>query len=218
MKSTYVLGCGKVKTLLTDILCIDFGFGWWSVWAAYSFQVPNKTQWHTKHHSLRHQGHKGWDLRHSLITASRRIALDWLRFSLEAKCMDRICRYVKLYRNGVVIRGVLWQEMLMENNCESRWFLLTQDKILPVFSSQDNRPWKKELLQINFLLLLKRHWTVWQNWHRGKTDLISFGAFSFDGRCVGFTKDTYLSTCFCVSPLFLDFSSQVLKHSEGQDR
>lgn len=63
-------------------------------------------------------GHKGWDLRHPLITASQRMALDWLSFSLEAKCMDRIRRYVKLCRSGTVIKSALSNA----NYCESRWF------------------------------------------------------------------------------------------------
>lgn len=53
--------------------------------------------------------------------------------------MDRNRWYVKLYRNGTVIRSALSGDA-NGNYCESRWVFLTPDKIHPAFSSQDNRP------------------------------------------------------------------------------
>lgn len=160
-------------------------------------------------------GHKGWDLRHPLITASRRMALDWLSFSLEGKCMDRV-RMLNYIEVSLLLE-VLCQEMVMENNCESRWFwhrikyiLLFHDRIIGC-----QRDW----FQINFLL--NHHGTVWQNGHR-----VSLSENRFDfclWRRVCWPRHRYSSpivhySCYCVKRLFLDSSSQVPKHSEGQDR
>lgn len=141
MKSTYNLGCAKLKTLSADILCINFGFGWWLVWAAYSSQVPNKTQWHTKHHSLRHQDTKA-GICDTLITASRRMAVDWLSFSLEAKCMDNFASMWN-YIETAPLLDVLCQRMLMANKVLWKLMVWTEDKIHPALSCQDNRPWKR---------------------------------------------------------------------------
>lgn len=159
-------------------------------------------------------GHKGWDLRHPLITASWRMALDWLSFSLEGNCMDRVRMWN--YIEMALLLEVLCQKMAMENNCESRWFwhlikriLLVHDKI---------RGCERDLFQINFFCFLLNHlWSVWRNGHRDKALPFCFW------RWVCWPRHRYSSpvvryTCFCVKHLFLDSSSQVPKHSEGQDR
>lgn len=127
----------KVETLLTDILCIDFGFGWWSVLSSLFFSSAKQDTVTHKTPLITASAHKGWDLRHPIIMASRRMVLDWLSFSLEAKCMDRLRRYVKLYRNGTVIRSALsedangiylWKQMVLTKG--KKCTLLFQVKII----------------------------------------------------------------------------------------
>lgn len=97
VKSASALTRGNFETPLTDILCIDFGF--WvviSVSGLFFSSAKQDTMTH-KTPLITASGHKDRDLRHPLIMASRRMVLDWLSFSSEAECMDRLRRYVKLY-------------------------------------------------------------------------------------------------------------------------
>lgn len=157
-----------IKMRLAEVLCLNFGFGRWSVWAADSSQVPNKTQWHTDttHYGIRTQR---LDLRHALITASRRMALDWLSFSLEAKNVWMGFAGMWNYTQVALLLEVLCQT-LMANNCESRWFW-HRIKYILLFHVKTTGPWTRLVSDWRFFflfcfVLLKHGWTYGQNQRR----------------------------------------------------